>query len=44
MLTPTNMIVKWIFAQVLSSINPENKGNQWTNPPMIANTAPIDST
>lgn len=44
MLTPTNIIVKWIFAQVSSRVYPENRGNQWTKPPMIANTAPIDRT
>ena len=44
MLTPTNIIVKWIFARVLSRVCPENGGNQWTKPPIIANTALIDKT
>jgi len=44
MFTPTNMIVKWIFAHVLLRVYPENSGNQWTKPPMMAKTAPIERT
>ncbi|RXG60660.1 hypothetical protein Avbf_14457 [Armadillidium vulgare] len=29
---------------VLFILSPENKGNQWTTPPKIAKTAPIDKT
>lgn len=43
-LTPTNITEKWILAHVSLSVYPVNKGNQWTNPPIIANTAPIDNT
>ena len=25
-------------------VSPVNNGNHWTNPPVIANTAPIDRT
>lgn len=44
MLTPTNITAKWIFAHVSLSENPVNNGNQWINPAIIANTAPMDST
>lgn len=44
MLTPTNIIAKWAFAQVSSRVYPENRGNQWTKPAIMANTAPIDNT
>ena len=37
------MIAKWILAHVVLRVLPENSGNQCTNPPMTANTAPIDS-
>lgn len=43
-LTPTNIIRKWILAQVVLSVYPENSGNQCTNPPIIAKTAPIERT
>ena len=35
------MIAKWILAHVVLR---ENNGNQCTNPPIIANTTPIDNT
>lgn len=44
MLTPTNIMAKWAFAQVSFRVYPENSGNQWTKPAIMANTAPIDST
>lgn len=44
MFTPTNMMRKWIFAQVELRVKPVNRGNQCTNPPIIANTAPMERT
>lgn len=44
MFTPTNMIAKCVFAHISSRVYPVNRGNQWTNPAIIANTAPIDRT
>ena len=44
MFTPTNIIMNWIFVHVGFSVYPENSGNQWTKPPMMAKTAPIEST
>lgn len=42
--TPTNIMAKCVLAHVLFSVNPVNSGNQWTNPAIIANTAPMDKT
>lgn len=44
MFTPTNIMEKWIFAHRSFNVYPVNRGNQWTNPPIIAKTAPIDKT
>lgn len=44
MLTPTNIMAKCVFAHMSSRVYPVNRGNQWTKPAIIANTAPIDST
>lgn len=34
----------WATNQELFIVNPVNKGYQWINPAIIANTAPIDKT
>lgn len=39
-----NMIVNWVFSQEGFIVRPVNRGYQWINPPMMANTAPIDNT
>lgn len=44
MLTPTNITAKWVLAHMSSRVYPVNSGNQWTNPAIIAKTAPIDRT
>ena len=44
MLTPKNMVKNWIFNHLGFMVSPLNKGYQWTNPAIIANTAPIDKT
>lgn len=44
MLTPANITPKCTFAQVWCSEYPVKRGNQWVNPAMMANTAPIDKT
>lgn len=44
MFTPVNIIQNWAFAIRWLIVNPVNIGNQYTSPPMIANTAPIDRT
>lgn len=43
-LTPINIIQNWIFNIILFKYNPVNKGYQWINLIIIANTAPIDKT
>jgi len=42
--TPTNIAKNCLFNQVGCRVNPVNKGYHVTNPPNIANTAPILST
>ena len=42
--TPINIIPKWILVHVLWRVYPVNSGNQCTKAPIMANTAPIDST
>ena len=42
--TPKNIIENWIFNHLGFIDNPVNKGYQWINPDIIANTAPIDKT
>lgn len=37
-----NMTVKYIFAHVETTVYPEKRGNQWTNLPIIVNTAHMD--
>jgi hypothetical protein len=32
------------FSHLAFMVSPENRGNQWVSPAMIANTAPIDRT
>lgn len=44
MFTPKNITTNCSFAHVWFSENPVNSGNQWVNPAIIANTAPIDNT
>lgn len=44
MFTPVNIIQNWAFAIRWLIENPVSIGNQYTNPPIIANTAPIDKT
>jgi hypothetical protein len=44
MFTPVNITPNWIFNHLGFIVSPVNRGNHCTNPPMIANTAPIDST
>lgn len=39
-----NIIINWIFNHNWFIINPVKRGNQWINPAIIANTAPIDRT
>lgn len=43
-LTPTNIVLKWIFVHVSCIVYPVKRGNQCTKAPIIANTAPIDKT
>jgi hypothetical protein len=38
------MVKNWIFNHLGFIVKPENKGYQWINPDIIANTAPIDKT
>jgi hypothetical protein len=38
------MMVKWIFAHVTSNVYPKSDGNQWTNPPVIVNSALVGKT
>jgi len=42
--TPINITPKWILDHVLCRVNPVRRGNQWTNPAMMAKTAPIERT
>jgi len=42
--TPINIIINWLFNHLGFNLNPVNKGYQWINPAIIANTAPIDNT
>lgn len=42
--TPINIIKNWIFKNMLFNVNPVNKGYQWINLIIIANTAPIERT
>lgn len=42
--TPANITQNWVFVIVWLSVYPVNRGNQWVSPPMMANTAPIEST
>lgn len=44
MFTPTNIMAKCVLAHISFRVYPVNSGNQWTNPAIIANTAPIDRT
>lgn len=44
MFTPVNMTQNWVFVRVWFNVYPVNKGNQWVNPPIMANTAPIERT
>lgn len=39
-----NIITNWLFNHLLLRVNPVNNEYQWTNPAIIANTAPIDKT
>jgi len=43
-LTPKNIIINCLFNQDGFIDVPVNKGNQWTNPAIIANTAPMERT
>lgn len=38
------MIKNWILSRYGFKFSPKNKGYQWINPPIIANTAPIERT
>ena len=40
--TPMNITANWAFNHFGFIVSPVNSGNHCTNPPMIANTAPID--
>jgi len=42
--TPKNIVKNCVLSHEGLSDIPVNRGNQWINPPMIANTAPIDKT
>jgi len=42
--TPTNIAKNCLFSQVGCKVKPVNKGYQVTNPPNMANTAPILNT
>jgi len=42
--TPTNITANWAFNNFEFIVSLTNNWNYWTNPPMIANTAPIGST
>lgn len=44
MFTPINIVVNWIFSHCGFNLTPVNRGNQWINPPIMANTAPMDRT
>jgi len=43
-LTPINIIIKWEIKNLGFKTNPVNNENQWVNPAIIANTAPIERT
>lgn len=42
--TPINMVINWIFSHFGFKLVPVKRGNQWINPPIMANTAPMDRT
>ena len=44
MLTPINIVVKWIFSHLGFKVRPVNRGNQWAIPAKIPNTAPMERT
>jgi len=39
-----NIVTNWIFSHFGFKLVPVKRGNQWINPPIIANTAAIDNT
>jgi hypothetical protein len=43
-LTPKNITKNWIFNKMGFIVNPVIKENQFTNPPIKPNTAPILNT
>jgi hypothetical protein len=42
--TPINIIINWAFNQLTFIVTPVINGNQFTNPPSKAKTAPILKT
>lgn len=42
--TPINITQNWVFVMVWLSVYPVNNGNQCVRPPMMAKTAPMEST
>lgn len=42
--TPANITQNWVFVIVWFNVYPVNKGNQCVRPPIIAKTAPMEST
>jgi hypothetical protein len=42
--TPINIVINWIFRYILFNVRPVNRGYQFRNPAIIANTAPIERT